>query len=167
MHEYELSFEPPPPPSSPPPATSAPAEAGGAVPMEEQAAASATGHQSPSPSDPAAPPVTFLRPSHLRAALRDAGFRSGLLVAPSGEEGEDDARDLSANVRPLLRLLCWLALGPWAVAAALGLRRRFPHTVNAANGLRDQRYWRYVSLRATKPGRLVVGGKEEESRKTK
>lgn len=60
--------------------------------------------------------------------------------------------DYSENVRPMLRLFFALAIVPYLFVKLLGLEKYFVNTVAGAGGLRGQKYWRYIAIKATKPG---------------
>lgn len=142
LHDYELSFEPP-----------AEGETANETSnsIEDYAAAAAEGAQAAAEGQQQQQPVAMLRPETLRRTLAAVGFEEGFEV-----------RDFSDNIRPLLRLLYWLAIVPYLVGGLLGLLKYMPQTMIAVNGLRDQHLWRYASVRVTKPGKLVM-----ESGKTK
>lgn len=60
--------------------------------------------------------------------------------------------DYSENVRPMLRLFFVMAIIPYLFVKLLHLEKYFVNTVAGAGGLRGQKYWRYISVKATKPG---------------
>lgn len=96
-------------------------------------------------------PLAPMRPGNLKRTLEAVGFV------------DVDVQDYSENVRPMLRLFYWLAIVPYYLILLLpaGWRRHFINTVAGVGGLTGQTHWKYISIRATKPGDLV------ESFKTK
>ncbi|KAL2266654.1 hypothetical protein VTJ83DRAFT_6006 [Remersonia thermophila] len=79
--------------------------------------------------------------------LEEAGFADVQIV------------DLSANIRPMLRLFYWLAIVPYFFVKLLHLERWFVNTVAGAQAYRHQEHWRYVQVTATKPGGTIEGAK--------
>lgn len=63
--------------------------------------------------------------------------------------------DYSDNVRPMLRLFFAMAIVPYLFVKMFRLEKYFVNMVAGAGGLRGQKYWRYISVRATKPGGLL------------
>ncbi|KAI1112546.1 S-adenosyl-L-methionine-dependent methyltransferase [Nemania sp. NC0429] len=68
-----------------------------------------------------------------------------------------EVRDLSAHIRPMTRLFYVLAIVPFYVISLLRLERYFVNTVAGVGAYRGYGFWRYVQVRARKPG-----GEEEE-----
>ncbi|KAH6617814.1 S-adenosyl-L-methionine-dependent methyltransferase [Chaetomium sp. MPI-SDFR-AT-0129] len=60
--------------------------------------------------------------------------------------------DLSAHVRPMVRLFFVLAFVPYLFVKLLGLERWFINTVAGARLWLEQEHWRYVVITGTKPG---------------
>ena len=79
--------------------------------------------------------------------LEDAGFTNVRV------------EDLSANIRPMLRLFYWLAVVPYFFVKLFGLERFFINTVSGVQSYLHQEYWRYVAITATKPGPKIEGAK--------
>lgn len=80
--------------------------------------------------------------------------RRGVFTSMMEEVGFVDVKavDLSAHIRPMLRLFFVLAFVPYLFIKLLGLERRFINTVAGARLWLDQEHWRYVVFTGTKPG---------------
>ena len=67
--------------------------------------------------------------------------------------GNVESKDLSDNVRPLLRLFFVVAFIPYLFITLFGLERHFANAVGAVYGFRSDRkgYGRYTAITATKP----------------
>ncbi|KAJ2894341.1 hypothetical protein MKZ38_007717 [Zalerion maritima] len=82
------------------------------------------------------------------------------------EEGLEDVelRDLSENVKPIIRLLAVLAAVPYVLfVKVLGMKNRFPNTVGGWNVWKYWGWWKYVVITARKPGGAAVGPGRGES----
>lgn len=89
-------------------------------------------------------PLDLMAPGRLRHTLAEVGFV------------DVDIVDYSENVRPMLRLFYWMAFVPYFIVKFLGLERYFVNTVAGYGGLKGQKHWKYISVRARKPGNLEV-----------
>ncbi|KAK0613072.1 methyltransferase type 11 [Bombardia bombarda] len=79
-------------------------------------------------------------PGFYKQILEDAGFEDVVV------------QDLSANIRPMLRLSFVFAFIPYFFIKLFHLERLFPNTVAGAQGYLYQKHWRYLAISATKPG---------------
>lgn len=96
-------------------------------------------------------PLDLMKEGHLKKKLEDVGFV------------DVQVEDYSENVRPMLRLFFCLAIIPYWIFKLLHVDKYFVNTMAGAGGLRGQEHWRYISVKATKPG----GPLELELAKTK
>lgn len=87
------------------------------------------------------------KPGFFREVLENAGF-TDIVV-----------RDYSENIKPMLWLFYILAAVPFILVRFFRLEKYFINTVAGARGLAGQKYWRFVSISATKPGDKVEGAK--------
>ncbi|KAK4102300.1 S-adenosyl-L-methionine-dependent methyltransferase [Parathielavia hyrcaniae] len=87
------------------------------------------------------------RPGLYRRMLEDAGFVDVVVD------------DYSLNIRPMLRLFFVLAVVPYFFIKLFHLEPWFINTVAGANMYLHQDHWRYLAIRATKPGPPVEGVK--------
>ena len=82
-------------------------------------------------------------------------FEKGVLERMLLEQGFQELRfrDLTSNVRPLLRLFFVVAFFPSLIITALGLRKYFLNTISAVIGYRmdRKRYGIYSAITANKP----------------
>ncbi|KAI1162738.1 S-adenosyl-L-methionine-dependent methyltransferase [Nemania serpens] len=63
-----------------------------------------------------------------------------------------EVRDLSPHIRPMTRLFYALAIVPFYVISLLRLERYFINTVAGVGAYRGYGFWRYVQVKARKPG---------------
>lgn len=96
-------------------------------------------------------PLDLMKEGHLKEKLEAVGFV------------DVQVEDYSENVRPMLRMFFCLAIVPYLIFKLLHVEKYFVNTMAGAGGLRGQKHWRYISVRATKPG----GPLELELAKTK
>ncbi|KAL8927023.1 MAG: hypothetical protein Q9208_002568 [Pyrenodesmia sp. 3 TL-2023] len=125
-------------------------------------------HIDPTKPPPDCPPS--LLADLLRINTHLAGnqfFNRGVLQGIMEEQGFVDvtSRDLSENMRPLMRLFYFIGFLPYLIICLLGLQDRFVNTEGGVQGYRglSRGYWRYMVLTARKPGRLdgKAGGERE------
>ncbi|KAI4136550.1 MAG: hypothetical protein L6R39_007732 [Caloplaca ligustica] len=104
-------------------------------------------------------------PALIRALIR-VNFRSGMqgtqyfgrgaLQQIMEDQGFVDIteRDLTENIRPLMRLFYIIGFLPYLLICLLGLQKWFVNTEAAVQGYRAMArgYWRYIVLTARKPG---------------
>ncbi|KAL8745876.1 MAG: hypothetical protein Q9184_007821, partial [Pyrenodesmia sp. 2 TL-2023] len=92
-------------------------------------------------------------------------FDRGVLQRIMEEQGFVDitSRDLTQNMRPLMRLFYVIAYFPYLLICFLGLQAWFVNTEGGVQGYRALRrgYWRYMVLTARKPGKLDREGSGE------
>jgi sterol 24-C-methyltransferase len=97
----------------------------------------------------------------------NARFEKGVLERLLEEAGFEDliVNDLSANVKPMLRLFFILAYLPYLLIQLFGLEAHFINTVTGVEAYRAQRvgHVRYVSISARKP--LVRDGIHQRKKK--
>ncbi|KAL8904353.1 MAG: hypothetical protein Q9207_003332 [Kuettlingeria erythrocarpa] len=117
-------------------------------------------HLDPTKPPPDCPPA--LLEALLRVNSHMAGnqlFNRGVLQGMMEEQGFVDitSRDLSENIRPLMRLFYLIGFLPYLIICLLGLQARFINTEGGVQGYRalSRGYWRYIVLTARKPGRLI------------
>ncbi|KAL8831298.1 MAG: hypothetical protein Q9170_005356 [Blastenia crenularia] len=83
-------------------------------------------------------------------------FDRGVLQGIMEEQGFTDitSRDLTENMKPLMRLFWFIAYVPYLIICFLGLQAYFVNTEGGVQGYRALRrgYWRYMVLTARKPG---------------
>ncbi|KAI4188834.1 MAG: hypothetical protein LQ346_005217 [Caloplaca aetnensis] len=88
-------------------------------------------------------------------------FERGVLQRVMEEQGFVDitSRDLTENMRPLMRLFYVIGYFPYLLICLLGLQAWFVNTEGGVQGYRALRrgYWRYMVLTARKPGKLDGG----------
>lgn len=93
-------------------------------------------------------------------------FDYGVLEGIMAEQGFVDitTRDLTENVRPMMRLFYVIAFLPYLLIYLLGLRKWFVITEGAVYGYRalQRGYWRYVVLTARKPGMIKDDGSGDD-----
>lgn len=80
-------------------------------------------------------------------------FEEGVLPHILEEAGFEnvEVRDLSTNIRPMLRLFFVLAYLPYILVKFLGLQAWFVNTVAGVEGYRGRHLWRYTVVTARKP----------------
>ncbi|KAK0622067.1 S-adenosyl-L-methionine-dependent methyltransferase [Bombardia bombarda] len=88
-------------------------------------------------------------PGFYKQILEDAGFEDVVV------------QDLSANIRPMLRLFFVFAFIPYFFIKLFHLEWLFPNTVAGAQGYLYQKHWRYLAISATKPGPPIERAKTE------
>ena len=88
----------------------------------------------------AMPTNAISSPGALKTMLEDAGFVDVVV------------HDLSDHIRPMTRFFYVLAIVPFLVISLLGLERYFINTVAGVGAYRGYGYWRYVQIKARKPG---------------
>ncbi|KAL8987329.1 MAG: hypothetical protein Q9169_008712 [Polycauliona sp. 2 TL-2023] len=85
-------------------------------------------------------------------------FDRGVLQRIMEEQGfvNVTSRDLTQNMRPLMRLFYIIAYFPYLLICLLGLQAWFVNTEGGVQGYRALKrgYWRYMVLTARKPGTL-------------
>lgn len=81
--------------------------------------------------------------------LFDRGVLEKLLVEAGFQDVE--TRDLSPNIKPLLRLFYLVAFLPFIIIRLLGLESWFVNTMAGVEGYRGLSVWRYISVTAKKP----------------
>ena len=86
------------------------------------------------------PASSRFRQGVLQDILRDAGFEN------------IETKDFSDNVLPMLRLFYFLAIVPYFIVSALGVKHKFVNTVAAYEGYVYRDFVRYIAVSATKPG---------------
>ncbi|KAI1198774.1 S-adenosyl-L-methionine-dependent methyltransferase [Nemania serpens] len=97
----------------------------------------------------AMPTNAISSPGAYRRMLEGAGFV------------DVEVRDLSAHIRPMTRLFYVLAIVPFYIIRLLGLERYFVNTVAGVGAYRGYGFWRYVQVRAMKPGEGAMVEEEE------
>ncbi|KAJ9637302.1 hypothetical protein H2201_001700 [Coniosporium apollinis] len=91
---------------------------------------------------------------NLHAAMpTNVRFDEGVLQRMLEDTGFEDVhvKDLSVNIRPLLRLFFIIAFLPFLLIRFLGLQACFVNTMSGVEGHRGRNYWRYVAVSAKKP----------------
>ncbi|KAL9125957.1 MAG: hypothetical protein Q9217_004917 [Psora testacea] len=91
------------------------------------------------------------RASMLACSMFEKGVLEQMLLKQGFEEPA--FRDLTSNVRPLLRLFFVVAFFPYLIITFLGLQKYFLNTISAVIGYRmdRKRYGIYSAITATKP----------------
>lgn len=77
------------------------------------------------------------------------GYFEGLLLRVGFRDVQIE--DYSENVRPMLRLFWIMAFIPNFFIQLFGLQAYFANTIAGAYAYKGQKYWRYISISATKP----------------
>lgn len=82
-------------------------------------------------------------------------FKRGVLENMLKQAGFQDVQaiDMSANIKPMVRLFYILAFVPYIIISFLGLEARFINTFAGYNAYEGFNLWRYLSISATKPVR--------------
>lgn len=94
-------------------------------------------------------PLQLMLEGNLKAKLEEIGFV------------DVEIEDYSKNIRPMLRLFLWMAFIPFCIFKLLRVEKHFVNTMAGAGGLLGQRHWRYISVRAIKPGGLFESDLDE------
>ncbi|KAI3325821.1 2-heptaprenyl-1,4-naphthoquinone methyltransferase [Xylariaceae sp. AK1471] len=88
----------------------------------------------------AMPTNAISSPGAFKRMLEEAGFV------------DVQVRDLSDNIRPMTRFFYGLAIVPFWIISLLRLERYFINTVAGVGAYRGYGFWRYVQIKARKPG---------------
>lgn len=94
-------------------------------------------------------------------------FNRGVLEKMLVEAGFQgiETRDLSPNIRPLLRLFYLVAFLPYLLIRFLGLQSWFVNTMAGVEAYRGYFVWRYIAVTATKPQSEEQNGTGKRERK--